>query len=527
MKKIQNTLPEARFIHVIRDGRDAGLSQNARVIKRGKEPVPGRELARRWRKRIVKSRIDAEQVDHYTEVRYEDLITDTEGVLRRVCEFVELDFDPAMLTYHERAAERLQEMAGALPAKQGRPEREAGERVEAHALTMEPPKAERVAVWKREMDRQENADFEEAAGYLLARPRLRDRHPPRALAAAGGVGAIEVAERARLRHDRLDRVQPPDQAGLACGPWVCSRSADATTRAAPVPFVVGMNRSGTTLLRMMLDAHPELTIPPETHFVPDLIKAAREDAATPESALAAMKSAREWGDFGFSDEEMLERLRALPEIKPGPAVRTFYAAYTEQQGKPRWGEKTPTYVQKMRLIQRAIPEARFVHVIRDGRDVALSVLDRTVRDLTAADIARRWQKKITKAREDSPKLDHYVEIRYEDLILDTEPVLRRVCEFIELPWDDALLSYHERSADRLQEMARALPGRGPGEGALGRAADGHPRDDDQAAERRSRRALAHPDDAPSSGSSSRRSPAGCSISSATRRAPTRSSRPPR
>ncbi|HXV53732.1 MAG TPA: sulfotransferase [Solirubrobacterales bacterium] len=228
----------------------------------------------------------------------------------------------------------------------------------------------------------------------------------------------------------------------------------------PVPFVVGMNRSGTTLLRMMLDAHPDLTIPPETHFVPDLIKAAREDDATPESALEAMKSAREWGDFGFSDEEMLGRLRALPEIKPGPAVRTFYAAYTEEQGKPRWGEKTPTYVQKMKLIQRAIPEARFVHVIRDGRDVALSVLDRTVRDLTAGVVAKRWHKKITKARGDSPQLHHYMEIRYEDLILDTEPVLRSVCEFIELPWDDGLLSYHERSAERLQEMARALPAEG-------------------------------------------------------------------
>jgi hypothetical protein len=228
----------------------------------------------------------------------------------------------------------------------------------------------------------------------------------------------------------------------------------------PIPFVVGMNRSGTTLLRMMLDAHPDLTIPPETHFVPDLIKAAREDDATPESALEAMKSAREWGDFGFSDEFMLERLRALPEVKAGPAVRVFYDAYTEEQGKPRWGEKTPTYVQKMKLIQRAIPEARFVHVIRDGRDVALSVLDRTVRDLTAGDIAKRWQKKITKAREDKPKLRHYMEIRYEDLILDTEPVLRSVCEFIELPWDDSLLTYHERSADRLKEMARALPAEG-------------------------------------------------------------------
>jgi hypothetical protein len=167
MKKLQNTLPEARFIHVIRDGRDAGLSQNARIIKRGKDPVKPKEMARRWRKRIIKSRLDADEVEGYIEVRYEDLILDTERVLRRVCEHVELDYDPAMLTYHERAGERLQEMAGALPAKKGRPEREAGERVAAHALTMEPPKKERVAVWKQDMSEEENAEFEEAAGYIL------------------------------------------------------------------------------------------------------------------------------------------------------------------------------------------------------------------------------------------------------------------------------------------------------------------------------------------------------------------------
>jgi hypothetical protein len=114
----------------------------------------------------------------------------------------------------------------------------------------------------------------------------------------------------------------------------------------------------------------------------------------------------------------------------------------------------------MKLIQRALPEARFVHVIRDGRDVALSVLDRTVRDLTAGDVAKRWRKKITKAREDAPQLEHYMEIRYEDLILNTEPVLRSVVEFIDLPWDDAMLDYHERSGERLKEMARALPGDG-------------------------------------------------------------------
>jgi sulfotransferase family protein len=228
----------------------------------------------------------------------------------------------------------------------------------------------------------------------------------------------------------------------------------------PFPFVVGMNRSGTTLLRMMLDAHPQLTIPPETHFVPDLIKATREPGATAEDALEAMKSHREWDDFEISDEEMLARLRAAGRVRPGPAVRSFYEIYAERACKPRYGEKTPTYVQKMKLIQRALPEARFVHVIRDGRDVALSVLDRTVREIGPADVARRWQKKITKAREDAPALHDYLEIRYEDLILDTEPTLRRVCEFIELDWDPLILGYHERSAERLQEMARALPGDG-------------------------------------------------------------------
>jgi hypothetical protein len=167
MKKIQNTLPEARFIHVIRDGRDAGISQNTRIAKRGKDPIPPKEMARRWRKRIVKSRIDAEEVEHYMELRYEDLLTDTEGALRRVCDHIEVEFDPAMLRYHERAEERLQEMAGALPAKKGRPQREAGERVAAHAMTTKPPDTDRVAVWKREMTAEENAEFEAAAGYLL------------------------------------------------------------------------------------------------------------------------------------------------------------------------------------------------------------------------------------------------------------------------------------------------------------------------------------------------------------------------
>ena len=225
----------------------------------------------------------------------------------------------------------------------------------------------------------------------------------------------------------------------------------------PAPFVVGVNRSGTTLLRMMLDAHSQLTVPPETHFVPELVEAAEDGPATPERLLATITSQREWGDFGLTAEELLERFRAYEPLTAGDALRSFFEAYAERVGKPRWGDKTPIYVKSMRKIERALPEARFVHVIRDGRDVALSIQDRAVKEHPIERIAERWVRRITRAREQGERLAHYREVRYEALILDTEPTLREVCEFFALPWDDAVLDYHQRSADRLEEMKRELP----------------------------------------------------------------------
>jgi hypothetical protein len=236
-------------------------------------------------------------------------------------------------------------------------------------------------------------------------------------------------------------------------------SASADTHP-PAPFVVGMNRSGTTLLRMMLDAHPELTIPPETHFVPDVIRAMRGRRAKAQDALAAMKSHPEWADFGFSDSEALAFLGGAGRAGATAALRAFYEAYARRAGKPRWGDKTPRYVLKMPLIESALPETRFVHVIRDGRDVALSVLDRTVKDLDAAEVARRWRRKVERARTDAPRLRHYLEVRYEALVSDPRAALEEVCEFIELPFDEAMLDYHERSGERLSEMRRSLPGSG-------------------------------------------------------------------
>ncbi|HKJ36694.1 MAG TPA: sulfotransferase [Solirubrobacterales bacterium] len=239
---------------------------------------------------------------------------------------------------------------------------------------------------------------------------------------------------------------------------IFNRNSDAEGRV-PAPFIVGVGRSGTTMLRLMLDAHPELAIPPETHFAPDLI-AAIDDGAGPERAIEVMQSVRQWGDLHTDSEEMLARLKALDEWSSGAALRCFYEMYAERQDKPRWGEKTPAYVRKMRRIEQALPEARFIHVIRDGRDVALSRWKRTLGEgkrAPASQVAEGWQRRIRRAQKQGRRLGHYMELRYEDLVTDTEERLREIADFLELGWDPVMLRYYERAADRMSEMARDLP----------------------------------------------------------------------
>jgi hypothetical protein len=450
MREIEGVIPEARFIHLIRDGRDVALFRAGRALRHA-APLP--KVARRWKRRIVKAREQGETLDGYLEVRYEDLIRDTEPTLRRVCELIELPWDERMLTYHERAGERLKEF-GDLPSVGGKPERPGEERLAAHAKTREPPDPSHLARWRTEMSPGDRRAFERAAGDLLAelgyevqrgaavRRRLSRLAAPlarlrRGRGHRGGGGRVQV-------HERAEDEAPVEGVPGHEGP--------------PAPFVVGVTRSGTTLLRMMLDAHPQLTIPPETHFIPDLIEASREEQASPESLHEVVVGNRRWGDFHLDSDALLERFEAIQPLNAGDAIRAFFDLYAEGQGKPRWGDKTPIYINRMMLIERALPEARFIHLIRDGRDAALSRAKRVLKEPTPMfKVAERWRNRILRAREQGPRLNHYLELRYEDVVLDTESTLRRICEYADLPWDDAMLHYHERAAERMSEMHRDLP----------------------------------------------------------------------
>lgn len=225
----------------------------------------------------------------------------------------------------------------------------------------------------------------------------------------------------------------------------------------PAPFVVGVTRSGTTLLRLMLDAHPQLAVPPETHFALDVIAAFKLGPVSPEGFVEIVTTHRRWPDFGLDAEVLLARVMEVEPLAAGPALRAFYRYYADEAGKPRWGDKTPGYLRKMAKIEKALPEARFVHLIRDGRDVAVSITGLHFGPRSVPEAAHRWAKRIRVAREQGARVGHYIELRYEDLISDPERSLRRICDFVELDWDSAMLDYHDRAADRLQEITRDLP----------------------------------------------------------------------
>lgn len=223
----------------------------------------------------------------------------------------------------------------------------------------------------------------------------------------------------------------------------------------PAPFVVGVGRSGTTLLRLMLDAHPDLAIPPETHFVPQMIRMSRESREDDrETFLKILTTHRAWGDHRMDEAELRDEIASMEPFDTAEALRLFYRLYAKRFEKSRWGDKTPRYIRNMVAIQNLLPEAHFVHLVRDGRDVALSSQEVWFGPSGVAEQAERWKSWIEDARKQSASLDHYMEIRYEDLILDTERVLKKVCGFLDLTWSAAMLDYHERASDRMEELNR-------------------------------------------------------------------------
>jgi hypothetical protein len=219
------------------------------------------------------------------------------------------------------------------------------------------------------------------------------------------------------------------------------RASMAPASDSPI-FIVGCPRSGTSLLRDLLRAHPRLTFPEESHFIPSLYRAYGDPGNEREAReLAARILATGWVKaWGLTlDASAFAADRSFARI-----VARVYEAWAERQQKPRWGDKTPSYVREIPLLLKLFPAAKILHIYRDGRDVALSWLRYGIGPRNLYTAARMWSDTVRAGRRAGAAAgpERYLEVRYEALLADPAAVMRAVCAFLDEPFTDAVLRPH-------------------------------------------------------------------------------------
>ena len=232
----------------------------------------------------------------------------------------------------------------------------------------------------------------------------------------------------------------------------------------PFLFAFGVPRSGTTLLQRMLNSHPELAVANDSHFIPraleltdksliDLAKAGQPIPLTPELA-NQLHTYHRFYRLGISDEEfktIREQSTTYQQLVAG-----LYDCFAKHQGKSLSGEKTPDYLRRMSLLHGLFPNAKLIHLVRDGRNVALSLLQWATPKKGPGRIAlwekspiavsaMWWRWMVMESRDQAAAIDPacQMEISYENLVSNPEEKMREACKFLGFDFSQQMVDYHK------------------------------------------------------------------------------------
>jgi len=224
-------------------------------------------------------------------------------------------------------------------------------------------------------------------------------------------------------------------------------------------FVLGCPRSGTTLLQLMLHAHPRIAIPPETRFVLTSYEGRNSFGDLSEESNRRALARSITGDRGtlFYDldldpDEVVEEIAGGPPTL-GSAIGIVFRGYARRFDKPRWGDKRPGYYQYIRALLRMFPNAQIVHLIRDGRDcvASLQAMPWFTQDFYAA--VCTWIEAIDDGQRAARQLpaDAYFELRYERLVADPAARLAELCDFLGEDYNPAMAEPHKIAGSTIPE----------------------------------------------------------------------------
>jgi hypothetical protein len=210
-------------------------------------------------------------------------------------------------------------------------------------------------------------------------------------------------------------------------------------------FVVGCPRSGTTMLQLMLHAHPRIALPPENRFMLAAYQRRHEfgdltDPARRRELARWITAVDRFDDLGLDPERVIPAIEAAPPTL-GSALGTVLQLYSARFSKPRWGDKRPAYLRHLDVILRLFPDAQIVNIVRDGRDCVASLKEAPWRRRSFAELIDFWTQAADATRRAGRRLDPttYYQLRYEDLVRDPEPELRKLCRFLGEEYADAMV----------------------------------------------------------------------------------------
>lgn len=219
-------------------------------------------------------------------------------------------------------------------------------------------------------------------------------------------------------------------------------------------FIIGCERSGTTLLMSMLNCHSKIAIPYESHFIISYYNKLAyynnlnndKDKYHMVSDILQHERVIEWDKKIDINKIDYKNCNNFSEI-----INAIYDEYARLRYKQVWGDKTPLYSEYMDIINKLFPDSKFIHIIRDGRDVALSLKKLWYQGqlLNGLDY---WCKTAFLAHKMGNMLptDRYYEIHYESLVTDPRLELKGICSFLNIEYEDEMLRYHNYSEDYLK-----------------------------------------------------------------------------
>ncbi len=206
-------------------------------------------------------------------------------------------------------------------------------------------------------------------------------------------------------------------------------------------FIVGCQRSGTTLVASLLGRHPECAATPETHF---WSLANRRNEAALRSGVASfidsIRDSRCWRDLGIPKTKVVQRLQGNDQVSLALFFKTLLDVYREQEGKSICIEKTPDHMLFVPQLAEWFPTGHFIHMIRDGRDAAVSLNRVPWARLPLQRGCFRWKKYIRAGRKFARKHVHrWLDVHFQDLVRNPEETLRQINDFIGIQFSPSQL----------------------------------------------------------------------------------------